>query len=163
MEDSTAGDPMSGKKWSKKDTRSISKAIKAKGIRICSNSVGKLLKNQDYSLRVNRKSIAETHHPDRNGQFEIIAETRKRFEDAGSPILNLDSKKKELVGNFKNKGKSWSKQGEDVLVHDFRSDATAISSPYGLYELLMNRGTVVVGTSCDTSEFAVDCLDLWLN
>lgn len=162
MEESTAGDPMSRKKWSRKDTRSISEEMKSRGIDVCPNTVGELLKDQDYSLRVNRKTIAETHHPDRNQQFEFIAETRKRFEDAGDPVLSVDTKKKELVGNFKNAGKAWNKRSEEVLVHDFRSDAQAKASPYGLYDTLHNRGTVVVGTSADTPEFAVDCLDLWI-
>jgi len=163
MDQSTAGDPMSGKKWSRKDTRSISNEMKDQGMDICPNSVGNLLKDQDYSLRVNRKTIAETYHTDRNQQFEIISETRKRFEDEGQPILSIDTKKKELVGNFRNPGKAWSKCPEDVLAHDFRSDAVAIASPYGLYEILLNRGTIVVGISSNTPEFAVDCLDLWLN
>lgn len=163
MEDSTAGDPMSSKKWSRKDTRSISKEMKAQGIEICPNSVGKLLNGQGYSLRVNRKSIAETHHPDRDQQFKIIVTTRKRFEDAGDPIVSVDTKKKEMIGDFKNAGKAWSKEGEAVLAHDFRSQATAITCPYGLYETLQNRGTVVIGTSSDTPQFAVDCLELWLN
>lgn len=163
MEESTAGDPMSTKKWSRKDTRCISKEMKNQGIDICPNSVGNLLKDQNYSLRVNRKTIAETHHPDRNQQFEIIAEFRKRFEDEGQPVVSVDTKKKEQVGNFKNPGKAWRRRDEDVFMHDFRSDALAMTSPYGLYETLLNRGTVVVGTSHDTPEFAVDCLDLWLN
>jgi hypothetical protein len=163
MEDSTAGDPMSTKRWSRKDTRSISKEMKAQGIEICPNTVGKILKDQDYSLRSNRKTIAETHHPNRDQQFEIIGQTRKRFEDEGHPIVSVDTKKKEPVGNFKNPGKAWRERDEDVFVHDFRSKAVAMTSPYGLYEMLLNRGTVVVGTSFDTPEFAVDCLDLWLN
>jgi len=163
MEESTAGDPMTTKKWSRKDTRSISEEMKDEGIKLCPNTVGNLLKDQGYSLRVNRKTIAETHHPDRNQQFEIIGEIRKQFEDEGQPILSTDAKKKEMVGNFKNQGKAWSKESEDVLMYDFRSEAVAMTSPYGLYEILLNRGTVVVGTSSDTSEFAVDCLDLWLN
>jgi hypothetical protein len=98
MEQSTAGDPMSAKKWSRKDTRSISRQIKAEGIDICPNSVGKLLKDQDYSLRGNRKTIAETYHPDRNQQFELIAQTRRRFEDEGQPILSVDTKILEELG-----------------------------------------------------------------
>jgi hypothetical protein len=163
MEDDSAGDPMSNKKWSRKDTRSISREMRSRGIEICPNTVGTLLKEQDYSLRVNRKTIAETQHPDRNLQFEIISETRKRFEDKGHPILSVDTKKKELVGNFRNPGKAWTKNSTDVLVHDFRSEAKAIASPFGLYETSLNRGTIVVGTSSDTPEFAVDCLELWLN
>ena len=163
MQDSTAGDPMSTKKWSRKDTRGISSDMKSQGIDICPNSIGKLLKAQDYSLRVNRKTIAETHHPDRNQQFEIIAEFRKRFEDQGQPAVSVDTKKKEQVGNFKNPGKAWRNHDDDVFMHDFRSEAVAMTSPWGIYEIFLNRGTVVVGTSHDTPEFAVDCLDLWLN
>ena len=163
MEEDTAGDPMSTKKWSRKDTRLISRDMKARGVSVCPNTAGKLLKDQDYSLRLNRKSIAETQHPDRNSQFEIIAEFRRRFEDAGEPIISVDTKKKELIGNFKNPGRTWAKNGEAVLTHDFRSDAKAIASPYGLYEPIWNLGTVVVGTSSDTPEFAVDCLDMWMS
>jgi transposase len=109
MRDATAGDPMSRKKWSRKDTRQISGALRQKGIDICANTVAMLLRSEGYSLRVNRKSIAETQHPDRNEQFEIIAQMRKAFEDEGQPILSVDTKKKELVGNFKNAGTTWRK------------------------------------------------------
>jgi Rhodopirellula transposase DDE domain len=102
MQADTAGDPMSQKRWSRKDTRSISQEMRAQGVNLCPNTVGMLLKDQDYSLRVNRKSIAETQHPDRNRQFELIADFRKRFEDTGHPILSMDTKKKELIGNFRN-------------------------------------------------------------
>ena len=107
MKTDTAGDPMTDKKWSRKDTRSISREMSTKGIAVCPNTVGKLLKDRDYSLRVNRKTIAETQHPDRNRQFELIADIRKKFEDAGHPILSMDTKKKELIGNFRNQGCAW--------------------------------------------------------
>jgi hypothetical protein len=93
MQADTAGDPTSDKKWSRKDTRSISQEMKARGVPLCPNSAGKLLKHCRYSLRVNRKSIAETQHPDRNRQFELIAEFRKRFEDTDSPVLSMDQEK----------------------------------------------------------------------
>ena len=159
----TAGDPMSDTKWSRKDTRSISQEMGEKGVRLCPNTVGKLLKDQKYSLRVNRKRIAETQHPDRNRQFELIADFRKRFEDAGHPILSMDTKKKELIGNFRNPGRAWSRAPEDVNQHDFRSYASAITAPYGLYEPVPNRGMIVIGLSADTPEFAVDCLDTWIS
>ena len=159
----TDGDPMSDKRWSRKDTRSISQEMGEKGVRLCPNTVGKLLKGQKYALRVNRKRIAETRHPDRNRQFELIADFRKRFEDADHPILSMDTKKKELIGNFKNQGRAWSRAPEDVYQHDFRSDASAIAAPYGLYEPVPNRGTIVIGLSADTPEFAVDCLDTWMS
>jgi len=162
MKADTAGDPMSDKKWSRKDTRSISREMKMRGVSLCPNTAGNLLKCGKYSLRVNRKSIAETQHPDRNRQFELIAEFRKRFEDAGCPILSMDTKKKELIGNFRNEGRAWSKEPEDVNQHDFRSHASAITSPYGLYEPVRNRGTIIIGLSADTPEFAVDCLSIWI-
>ena len=163
MQADTAGDPMSDRKWSRKDTRSISREMSARGVRLCPNTVSQLLQDQKFSLRVNRKSIAETQHPDRNRQFELIADFRKRFEDAGSPILSMDTKKKELIGNFRNPGSAWSRAPEQVNQHDFRSDASAIASPYGLYEPVRNRGMIVVGVSADTPEFAVDCLDTWIS
>jgi hypothetical protein len=163
MKADTAGDPMTDKKWSRKDTRSISRAMSVRGVRVCPNTVGKLLKQQNYSLRVNRKTIAETQHPDRNQQFEIIAEFRKKFEDAGHPILSIDTKKKEMIGNFRNQGCAWSTKPEEVNQHDFRGQASAIASPYGLYEPVPNRGTIIIGLSCDTPEFAVDCLDTWVS
>ncbi len=163
MKAETAGDPMTDKKWSRRDTRSISREMIANGVHVCPNTVSKLLKYQKYSLRVNRKTIAETQHPDRNRQFELIADFRKRFEDAGCPILSMDTKKKELIGNFRNQGRAWSTKPEDVNQHDFRSQASAIVSPYGLYEPIQNRGTIVIGLSADTPEFAVDCLDTWIS
>ena len=158
----TAGDPRSEKKWSRKDTRSISREMHAQGVRLCPHTAGKLLRHRKYSLRVNRQSIAETPHPDGNRQFERIADFRKRFEDAGSPILSRDTQKKELIGNFRKAGGAWSREPELVNPHDFRSQASALTSPYGLYEPVQNRGTIVIGTSADTPEFAVDCLERWI-
>ena len=141
MQADTAGDPQSDQKWSRKDTPSISQEMTARGVPLCPNTAAKLLKHQKYSLRVNRKSMGETQHPDRNRQFELIAYFRKRFEDAGSPILSLDTKKKELIGNFRNAGRAWRKDPELVNQHDFRSQASALVSPYGLYEPVRNHGT----------------------
>src|SRR5215469_9249048 len=163
MQAATAGDPQSDKKWSRKDTRSLSQEMTARGVPLCPNTAAKLLKQEKYSLRVNRKSIAETQHPDRDQQFELITSFRKRFEDAGSPILSMDTKKKELIGNFRNPGRAWSKEPELVNQHDFRSQASAFVSPYGLYEPVRNRGTIVIGISANTPEFAVDCLDRWIS
>src|SRR6516162_4820260 len=162
MQADTAGDPQSDQKWSRKDTRSISQEMTARGVPLCPNTAAKLLKHQKYSLRVNRKSMGETQHPDRNRQFELIADFRKRFEDAGSPILSMDTKKKELIGNFKNAGRTWKKEPEQVNDHDCRSQALALISLYGIYEPIRNRGTIVIGTSADTPQFAVDCLDRWI-
>lgn len=154
---------MSRKLWSRKDTRHVSGEMQNQGVAICANTVAMLLRSEGYSLRVNRKSIGETQHPDRSEQFEIIAEMKKAFQDAGQPILSVDTKKKELVGNFKNVGTTWRRDNDPVLVHDFRSEATAIAAPFGMYEPTLNRGTVVVGLSAETGAFAVDAIEQWLN
>jgi len=165
LEQQTAGDPMGRQKFcSRKDTREISRQMKQKGQAVSASSVGRLLKEKNYSLRLNRKSIAETNHPQRDEQFQTIAATRKQFEDAGHPVLSLDTKKKELVGNFRNPGRIWTKE-EDVrrvYDHDFRTLAKALAAPYGLYDTGLNVGTVIVGISADTAEFAVDCIETWL-
>lgn len=158
-----AGDPMTSRKWCRRSTYTLSEALETEGIVICASSVAAVLRHGDYSLRCNRKSIAETHHPDRNRQFEIIAETKKLFEDLGAPIICVDSKKKELIGNFRNAGKKWGKTPEEVLNHEFRSEGIGMANPYGIYEPLTNQGTIIVGTSHDTAEFAVDSIEMWLN
>src|SRR3989440_12583012 len=112
MQEDTAGDPTSDKKWSRKDTRSISQEMTARGVPLCPNTAGQLLKHCQYSPRVNRKSIAETQHPHPNRQIELIADFRKRFEDASRPILSLDTEKKELIGNFWKAGRAWKKKNQ---------------------------------------------------
>jgi hypothetical protein len=163
MENDTAGDPMGKqKKHVRKSTRSLKDEFNKRGINICPTSVKNLLNELDYSLRVNRKTIGETKHPDRNQQFNIIEETKNRFRNTGEPIISVDSKKKELIGNFKNNGVSWSKMVKEVLSHDFRSQAIGIGCPFGIYELIPNLGTVIVGTSHDTPLFAVESIEIWL-
>ena len=153
---------MSGKKWCRNTTGSLKKDLMENGVNVSENSVGKVLKYGGFSLRLNRKSIAETRHPDRNEQFEIITSKRNRFKMVGQPIICVDSKKKELVGNFKNPGKRWVMTVDEVLNHDFRSQAIGLANPYGIYEPEYNLGTVIVGTSRDTGEFAVDAIATWL-
>ena len=163
MKEDIAGLPINLVRWSRRSTYRLSEELEEYNIRACPSSVGNILKNNRFSLRANRKCIAETHHPDHNRQFEIIAEIRKRFEDKGQPIISIDSKKKELIGNFKNPGKAWRKTYDKVYDHDFRSYAIGIAAPYGIFEPVYNLGTVVVGTSYDTPQFAVDCINIWLN
>lgn len=130
---------------------------------ICPKSVGKLLDAADFSLRCCRKSISETKHPDRDRQFGMITEQKKRFADGHQPIISVDTKKRELVGNFSNKGQCYRREAEPTFVHDFRSYAQGVAIPYGIYETTLNLGTVVVGTSHDTPAFAVDAIHTWLN
>lgn len=162
MENDIAGDPMNEKKWSKKTTYTLKDDLKEEGIEISPNSVAKVLKFGKFSLRLNRKSIAETKHPDRNEQFGIIASEKESFRKMGQAIICVDSKKKELIGNFKNPGKRWTLTVDEVLNHDFRSQAIGLANPYGIYEPVYNQGTVIVGTSRDTGEFAVDAIKSWI-
>jgi hypothetical protein len=124
--------------------------------------VGRLLTKLNYALHVNVKKIeAKADHPERNRQFEYIATQRQTFTTAGWPIISVDTKKKELIGNFKNAGATWSQAATVVNVHDFLQDALGRAVPYGIYEPVANRGTVYVGASADTPQFAVDVIARW--
>jgi hypothetical protein len=162
MTDDTAGDPMGCLKWTRKSTYTISHELRKRKIQASPNTTSKLLKRLGYSLKTNRKEIAETRHPDRNRQFEVIALKKSRFEELGQPIISVDSKKKELVGNFSHPGRTWCIDPEMVYNHDFRSTAIGIANPYGIFEPMTNMGTVVVGVSYDTPEFAVESIVLWM-
>jgi hypothetical protein len=150
LEHDTAGDPISGLRWSRRTTVKIAEVLTKHGWRISPNTVARLLHRLDYSLHVNRKQVATTFSPDRNQQFEYIAELRDRFQRRRWPIISVDTKKRELVGLFKNAGARWDHQPRPVYDHDFRSDARGIAIPYGIYDLLGHRGSIVVGVSHDT-------------
>jgi hypothetical protein len=152
---------MSSLKWTRRTTAKISAELKSPGIGICPGSVARLLRGMDFSLRVNHKKISGAGHPDRNAQFARIAEARERCAAGHLPIISIDSKKKELIGNFKNAGAKWDPEPVKVNDHDFRSQADGIAVPYGVYDLQANRGTLFVGTSFDTPGFAVDCVEKW--
>jgi len=115
----------------------------------------------DYSLRVNRKQLATDGSPDRNQQFEYIADLRRRFDRRNWPIISVDTKKRELVGLFKNAGTRWEREPRLVYDHDFRSDARGVAIPYGIYDLLGNRAAIVVGVSHDTPAFAAHAVAHW--
>ena len=117
-------------------------------------TVANLLGDLDYNLHVNVKRFTGPPHPDRNRQFLFIEEMIAQFRTEGWPILSVDSKKKELIGNFKNAGATWCPSGTEVNAHDFPSDAEYKAVPYGLYDVLAKRGHMVVGTSADTPAFA---------
>ena len=160
----TAGDPMTSLKWTRKTTAKIAEELRTLGIDISPNTVGRLLKQTGYSLRVNHKKLARTSKTtpeDRDAQFVHIAELREDFAARGQPIISIDTKKKELVGRFKNAGVAWNREPVQVKDHDFPSDAIGKAVPYGIYDVLANRGTVFVGTSRDTAEFAVDAIEAW--
>lgn len=124
-------------------------------------TVGRLLVKMDYSLKANLKRFAGVTHPDRNQQFEYIEAQKQAFLEAGLPIISVDTKKKERIGNFKNAGRSWCQDAEEVNDHDFDQDALGKAVPYGIYDLNHNLGYVYVGNSADTPQFAVDVIALW--
>ena len=163
MEPETAGDP-TGKSlnWTRKSTYSLSKTLIDNGVDVCPNTAGKVLKSLGYSLKLNRKSISSTQHPDREKQFRFIETKVKEYEDIGQPIISVDTKKKEMIGNFSNAGRKYCIEAEKTLDHDFLSNASGKINPYGIYEKLTNKGAVVLGTSSETPEFAVDAIETWL-
>jgi Rhodopirellula transposase DDE domain len=158
----TAGDPTSEQKWVRSSLRTLSRRLCEAGHAVSPPTVGRLLRTLDYALHVNAKKIeARATHPDRNAQFDYIAAQRQEFTDAARPIISVDTKKKELIGNFKNAGQAWSPEAEAVNVHDFLGDALGRAVPYGIYDVTHNRGTVYVGSSGDTAQFAVDAIVQW--
>lgn len=161
MRHDTAGDPMTGLKWTRRTTVKIAAALKSLGIEVSDRTVARLLKKMGFALRVNSKKLCAASHQDRDAQFNRIADLRDEFLRRRWPLISIDTKKKELVGCFKNGGSTWNLQPVLVNDHDFRSDAIGIAVPYGIYDLNANQGTVFVGTSSDTPEFAVDCAEQW--
>ena len=146
--------------WTGKRLRQITRALGRLGIGVSPNTVRRLLDQLDYALHANAKSISVSA-PQREQQFGCIARQKKRFWRRGLPIISVDTKKKELVGNFKNPGRVWSRQPVPVNDHDFRSQAKGMASPYGIYDLLANRGSVFIGTSHDTPGFAAQNIARW--
>jgi hypothetical protein len=139
----------------------LSKELAKDGYQIGRMTVRRLLKKMGYSLKANRKQLNSSSHPDRDRQFRYIERVKQLFFANGHPVISVDAKKKELIGNFKNAGQTWCQQAEDVNVHDFLQDAVGRAVPYGIYDLLHNEGYVYVGKSADTSEFAVDAICQW--
>jgi hypothetical protein len=166
MEYETAGDPMTSLKWTKRTTRKIAAELANLTIHVSHTTVGKLLHRMGYSLRVNQKQLvcgtsAPLPNGVRNQQFEYISQLRGDFTAAGNPVISVDTKKKEMIGNFKNNGRSWNAQPIQVKDHDFRSDAEGMAVPYGIYDTQANRGKIILGMSYDTPAFAVGAIDKW--
>ncbi len=132
-------------------------------IRVSPNTVGKLLKEMGFSLKANQKklSTSSVSSTERDEQFAYITRLRKDFADKGAMVVSVDTKKRELVGDFKNDGQAWSRKPIQVRDHDFRSQSEGVAIPYGIYDLSANRGSVFIGTSYDTPCFATDCLVQW--
>ena len=161
IEPETAGDPMSEKKWVRHSLRQLSGALVDQEQPVSYVTVRRLLKERDYSLHSNQKRLVGFAHPDRDRQFRYIRRVRQLFGAAGHPIISVDGKKKELIGDFKNPGRTWSRQAQAVNVHDFAQEALGRAVPYGIYDLLHNLGYVYIGTAADTPELAVDAIVHW--
>eukprot|EP01126_Amoeba_proteus_P034344 TRINITY_DN3418_c0_g2_i1.p1 TRINITY_DN3418_c0_g2~~TRINITY_DN3418_c0_g2_i1.p1 ORF type:complete len:399 (+),score=28.35 TRINITY_DN3418_c0_g2_i1:53-1249(+) len=161
LEESSAGDPMSKIKWTCKSTRNISNILLKKGFNVSYVTVMRILQKEGYSLRSNKKMLSGKNHPDRDAQFRYISKLANKFTSKDYPVISVDTKKKELVGNFKNNGRVWGKEDIEVMDHDFRSLGEGMAIPYGAYDISRNEGFVNVGTSSDTAEFAVNSIWQW--
>jgi hypothetical protein len=166
----TAGDPITGLKWTKKTPQKISDELRKESINVSADTVKKILTDMNYSLKVNYKKIESNPNKvtkqskiKRNQQFEYIEQLRTEFLNEQNPIISTDAKKRELVGNFKNPGAIWCQDGKKVNAYDFRSLAIGVAIPYGIYNILANTGFVVIGISYNTAEFAVSSIAKWWN
>jgi hypothetical protein len=163
IEPATRGDPQSPLRWTCKSTRTLAEELQRQDHRVSPRTVAGLLHQSGYSLQGNRKTREGTSHPDRNAQFEYLNGLVRRFLDRDWPAISVDTKKKELVGDFKNGGREWHPQGQPpaVRVHDFQDESLGKAIPYGVYDLLHNQGWVSVGVDHDTAEFAAHSIRRW--
>ncbi|NJO12438.1 MAG: ISAzo13 family transposase [Gammaproteobacteria bacterium] len=163
VEPLTRGDPESPLRWTCRSTTNLSQALKEQGHVASPHTVGRLLNAAGYSLQGNRKTKEGSSHPDRNAQFEYINELVERLQDRGQPVISVDTKKKELIGEFKNGGREWRRAGEpdEVKVHDFMEPELGKAIPYGVYDLSENQGWVSVGIDHDTARFATAAIGRW--
>lgn len=163
IEPALRGEPDSPLMWTSKSLRKLSSELKLKGLNVSHKLVGEILKEKGFSLQANRKTDEGKSHPDRNKQFEYIHHKVKEYQKEGQPVISVDAKKKELIGNYKNNGREWHKEKmpEKVKVYDFISDAEGKAIPYGVYDLFQNKGWVSVGIDHDTAEFAVETIKRW--
>lgn len=163
VESTTRGDPESPLLWTARSQRNIVEALSKQGHQTSMKMVSRLLKELGYSLQANRKRLEGAQHPDRNAQFEHINEVLRRQLEANQPAISVDTKKRELIGSFKNGGRELRAEGdpEDVDVHDFIDPEKGRATPYGVYDLRQNEAWVSVGVSHDTAEFAVQTIRTW--
>jgi transposase len=163
IEPALRGEPESALLWTSKSLRKLSEELKNKSYDVSHKLVGELLKEKGFSLQANRKTDEGKGHEDRDAQFEFIHYRVKEFQMNGQPVISVDAKKKELVGNFKNNGSEWHEKRNPtkVKVYDFKSDSEGLAIPYGVYDLTKNEGWVSVGMDHDTAEFAVESIRKW--
>jgi transposase len=157
------GDPESPLRWTTESTRGLAGELTRQGHPVSAETVDRLLHQQGFSLQANAKTIEGRQHPDRDGQFRYIAAQARAYQDAGDPVISVDAKKKEQVGQYASPGRGWRPRGDPVRVrdHDFPGDDTRTAIPYGIYDLAANAGWVNVGTDRDTAAFAVESIRRW--
>src|SRR5213078_3251701 len=165
VEPAERGDPVSPLRWTTKSTRKLAAELTRQGHRVGADTVGDLLRAEGFSLQGNAKTIEGQRHPDRDAQFRYISEQVKAHQGTADPVISVDTKKKELVGEFKNAGREWRPKGEPAAArtHDFPGDSAGKAVPYGVYDLTANAGRVSVGTDHDTAAFAVESIRRWWN
>ena len=163
VEPGERGDPMSPLRWTIKSTRNLAGELTRQGHKVSADTVGDLLQAGGFSLQGNAKTIEGTRHPDRDAQFRYISEQARAHQDSGDPVISVDTKKKELAGEFKNTGREWRPKGQPAAVrtHDFPGDSTGNAIPYGVYDVTADAGWVNVGTDHDTAAFAVESIRRW--
>jgi hypothetical protein len=161
MRDETGGDPISGVKWTRKSTRKVAAELSRQGHPTSPRTVWRLLRELGFSLKSNVKKLSGKRHPDRERQFQYIRKKRQEAIRNGIPVLSMDTKKKEVVANFYNGGRIWRDEPIDVSDHDFPAPHLGRAWPLGIYDVHLNRGLVVVGTSSHTAAFGVDGLRAW--
>lgn len=165
VDPATRGDPMSPLLWTCKSAAKLAEGLKVQGHVVSERTVNRLLHDLGYSLQSNRKTIEGKGHPDRDAQFQFINRRAKAFQRQGQPVVSVDTKKKELVGQYRNGGREWQPKGkpEKVKVHDFIDKGLGKAIPYGVYDMAANNGWVSVGIDHDTAEFAVETIRRWWN
>lgn len=161
LQDATAGDPVTGMKWTHRSLRKLSKALRRVGLRASPKTVARLLKKWQYSLRTCRKQTPGVRHRDRDRQFRYLVRLRRLYVTRGWPVITVDTKKKEWIGNFKNPGRDWRRRPHRVLDHDFPSLSQGRAIPVGVYDVAHNRGFVVVGTTHETAALVGSAVRRW--
>jgi len=163
VEPDERGDPMSPLRWTAKSTGALAGELTAQGHKVSADTVGDLLRAEGFSLQGNAKTVEGARHPDRDAQFRYISEQARACQDAGDPVISVDTKKKELVGDFANGGKEYRPKGSPVPVrtHDFLDPGLGKAIPYGVYDVAADAGWVNVGTDHDTAAFAVESIRRW--
>jgi hypothetical protein len=161
LADDIAGDPMGEKRWVRCSVRRLSEQLTSEGHPVAFSTVAQLLRRMGYSLKMNRKKRTGSRHPDRDAQFLYIAEQKQAFLGAGLPVISVDTKKKEFIGDFKNNGRVWCREAAEVNQYDFSTSAECLAVPYGVYDVGRNKGFVVVGVSHNTPSFAAASIAKW--